>query len=67
MGRAGAWQPILLMPGGKSRCVAANFASVSSSVINFASIAFEIYYFLIQPHNCSDSVNESLETFYIVC
>ena len=55
------------MPGGKSRGVAANFASVSSSVISFASGAFDIYYFLIQPHNCSDSVNESLETFYIVC
>ena len=55
------------MPGGKSRGVAANFASVSSSVISFASVAFDIYYFLIQPHNCSDSVNESLETFYIVC
>lgn len=41
-------------------------ASVSSSVNNFASIAFDIYYFLRQPHNCSDSVNESLGTFYTV-
>lgn len=34
---------------------------VSSSVNNFASIAFKIYRFLTQPHNGSDSVNGSLK------